>query len=118
MQEVRSLLIGVCLSSLTTAQALAPSLRPGNPTNDLRNYLLRVENERMQVERDIAERREAQLAEHQFRENMNRLAGVWSAFVEEYNTKKTFNIRKARELSKAFHALEGSGYWPKADHSK
>jgi hypothetical protein len=37
----------------------------------------------------------------------------WTALVCEYNKKGTFNVKKAKEVSKAFHDLEKSGGWPK-----
>ena len=40
----------------------------------------------------------------------------WSGLAREYNEKGTFNVKKAKQVSKAFHDLEKSEGWPKADH--
>ncbi len=111
MKEVRqSLLIGICLSSLSTAQ------NPPNPLLDPQYFTLI--NERAQAEQTMEARLQAQLSERQLRDRMNRIAEVWRGFVEEYNTRRTFNIRKAKELSKAFHELESNEPWPRPDHRK
>jgi hypothetical protein len=61
----------------------------------------------------IAARRQAQYKERQFWQKANKVADLWTAFVREYNQKGTFNVKKAREVSKAFHDLEKTEGWPK-----
>ena len=61
----------------------------------------------------IAERRQAQYKERQFWQKANKVADLWTAFVREFNEKGTFNVKKAREVSKAFHELEKTEGWPK-----
>jgi hypothetical protein len=41
---------------------------------------------------------------------------AWTALAREYNDKGTFNVKKAKQVSKAFHDLEKSEGWPKTDH--
>jgi len=60
-----------------------------------------------------AARRQAQYKERQFWAKANKVANLWTAFVREFNEKGTFNVKKAREVSKAFHELEKSEGWPK-----
>ncbi len=64
----------------------------------------------------IAKRREAQYKERQFLLKAERLVESWSALVREYNKKGTFNVKTAREVSKAFHDLEKAEGWPNTDH--
>jgi hypothetical protein len=107
MKEVRqSLLIGVCLSSLSTAQTHPPLLDP-------QYFALAAEHE--QAERENGERSRAQFSERQLHERMNRVVEAWKGLVEEYNAKRAFNIRKARDLSKAFWDLEHADCWPKTE---
>lgn len=65
------------------------------------------------AEQQIAERRQAEYKKQQFSANANKLAELWNAFTREYNEKGTFNVKKARALSKAFHDLEKTEGWPK-----
>jgi hypothetical protein len=63
----------------------------------------------------IAKRREAEYKEQQFLLKAKKLVQSWSTFVSEYNEKGTFNLKTAREVSKAFHDLEKDEGWPKMD---
>jgi len=40
---------------------------------------------------------------------------AWKVLTHEYNQKGGFNVKKAKQVSKAFHDLEESEGWPKAD---
>jgi hypothetical protein len=42
-----------------------------------------------------------------------RLVEAWSALAREYKDKGTFNLKKAKQVSKAFHDLEKTEGWPK-----
>src|ERR1700760_4340934 len=57
---------------------------------------------------EAAKRYEAQMRERQFIEKVNRFVELWTSFATEYNEQRVFNIRSAKEISKAFHDLEGS----------
>jgi len=80
-----------------TSQQICNSILEPNPDGDGR----------------IAARRQAQYKERQFWAKANKVADLWTAFVREFNEKGTFNVKKAREVSKAFHELEKTEGWPK-----
>ncbi len=60
-----------------------------------------------------AERRDAKLRERQFMEKVRQFITKWDQFASEYNHKGAFNIKAARDMSKAFHELEHTDGWPK-----
>ena len=66
-----------------------------------------------QVELAGAERRAAKVREHQFIDKVHQFIVKWSRFADEYNRKGVFNIKSAREMSKAFHDLENTEGWPR-----
>ncbi|MBZ5590948.1 MAG: hypothetical protein LAP39_01840 [Acidobacteriia bacterium] len=66
-----------------------------------------------QFDRPIFERENAQYKEKQFRLKTQAFVDLWTALAREYKEKGTFNIKLAKEVSKAFHALEKSEGWPK-----
>jgi hypothetical protein len=68
-----------------------------------------------EAEIQIAKRREAEYKEQQFLLKAMKLVQSWSTFVREYNEKGTFNLKTAKEVSKAFHDLEKDEGWPKMD---
>jgi hypothetical protein len=72
-----------------------------------------LENAPAQAEREISQRRRAEFLERQFVARMNEFIVRWEALAQEYNTKKVFNIKRAKELTKAFRALEDTEGWPK-----
>lgn len=55
---------------------------------------------------------EAFLRERDFVDQLNRLAEVWTKFVNEYNQKHAINVKLARDLSKAFRDVEKENGWP------
>ncbi len=67
--------------------------------------------------RDV-QRREQEWEERQLLEKVHRFVQLWSQFAAEYNHKRSFNIRIAKEPSKAFKNLEGSQEWPKLNGDK
>ena len=104
MQAIwRSLLIGVCLSSLGAAQHFNRS-----PDPIQREFVLPVP-----ADQQSEERARARAADIQFRQRMNKIVGLWKQLVDEYTTKDAFNVHTARELSKAFRELERTESWPK-----
>ena len=66
-----------------------------------------------EAEIQIAKRREAEYKEEQFLLKAKKLVLWWSALFREYNENGTFNVKTAREVSKAFHDLEKSEGWPR-----
>jgi len=59
---------------------------------------------------------EAQRKEREFLLRAGKFIQAWSVLVHEYNQKGGFNLKKAKQVSKAFHDLEKSEGWPIADH--
>ncbi|MCU1339348.1 MAG: hypothetical protein JWO19_4929 [Bryobacterales bacterium] len=55
--------------------------------------------------------------ERHFVDRANRVAALWTKLSKEYNERHAFNIKLAREISKAFRDLENDENWPK-DRSK
>jgi len=69
-----------------------------------------VEN---QFEPSITQQETPQSKEKQFVSKTQEFAALWTALAREYNEKGTFNMKLAKEVTKAFHALEKSEGWPK-----
>src|ERR1700681_2784188 len=59
-----------------------------------------------QAEEEIAERREARRREYEFLQKIKSFTKSWSALAREFNGRGTFNVKTAKEVSKAFHDLE------------
>ena len=68
------------------------------------------------AEQQLAQHREAQQKERQFWMKTEKFIDSWTAMAREYNDKGTFNVKQAKEVSKAFHDLEKCEGWPKVDH--
>jgi hypothetical protein len=119
MKEIKqSLLVGICLPSLMAAQNLTP-IRDTRPSmTDFELFVRSFENDHAAVESEVAKRRQAAFLERQLLERMNRIVQVWTRFAQEYNARKTFNVKNARELSQAFHDLEKTEGWPKPEHTR
>jgi hypothetical protein len=64
---------------------------------------------------EMATRLEAQGKEREFLLKADKFIQKWHVLVREYNLKGGFNVKKAKEVSKAFHDLEKSEGWPKPD---
>ncbi|MBZ5676228.1 MAG: hypothetical protein LAP61_18445 [Acidobacteriia bacterium] len=56
---------------------------------------------------------QAQVHERLFVKRANHVAALWTQLTKDYNEKHAFNVRVAREISKAFHDLEKDENWPK-----
>jgi hypothetical protein len=48
----------------------------------------------------------------QFYSKARRFVDLWQAFAKEMNGNKTFNAKLAKQVSKAFHDMEGTDGWP------
>ena len=68
------------------------------------------------AEQQVRDRSEAQFKESQFWSRTEKFIDLWTTLAREYNQKGTFNVKKAKQVSKAFHDLEKSEGWPKTDH--
>lgn len=94
--------------------AQSPSSSRLAPDAFTREVILRqFETQHAQDEAEVTGRRDAQYRERQFIARMNRFVLVWSRFVAAYNDRNTFDLKSAKELSKAFHELENGGNWPR-----
>ena len=114
-ETLQFIYVGVCLLTPVAAQGPQPQLDRASRFEALRFELMlrESENNRAQVEREIAERRQAQYREQQFIGKMNRFVMLWRAMAEEYNEKSAFNVKLATQVSDAFRDLEGTEGWPK-----
>ena len=65
-----------------------------------------------QWERQIVARQEAKLRQRDFVNQANRFVETWNRVMGNYARNGAFNVKEARDLSKAFRALESTG-WPK-----
>ena len=68
-----------------------------------------------QFDPPVDKRKEANYKENEFRSRTQAFVDLWSALAREYSEKGTFNMKLAKEVSKAFHALEKTEGWPKVD---
>jgi hypothetical protein len=60
---------------------------------------------------NAAARREAEYEQHIFFSKAQRFVALWHSLTEEMNERKTFNVKLARQVSKAFHDLEKTDGW-------
>src|SRR5258708_2639390 len=123
MKEIRqSVLIGICLSSLSAAQgpeAYHPQTDRTASEIVQREFILHeLEEGGVLATQKSGDELRAQALATQLRDRMNHIAVLWKDLVQEYTTKNSFNIRTARELSKAFRQLEHTECWPKPDREK
>jgi hypothetical protein len=104
--------IGLFLSALLSAQEHRSA---DDPMERLRREFAfrELDMQRSDIEREIELRRNARRLERQFMMKANRFVELWCALVNEYNSKRVFNIKLAAEVSKAFHDVENSEGWLK-----
>jgi hypothetical protein len=114
-ETLQSIYVGICLLTPVAAQPPQVQLDRDTRLETLRFELMlrELQDNRAQVEREIAERRQAQYREQQFIGKMNRFVILWKALAEEYNEKSAFNIKLATQVSDAFRDLECTEGWPK-----
>lgn len=117
----RAVLLGISLLSSTQAQNSLPHETPNQHSTTYferfaRELILhQLDADHARAAAQDAERREAHYRERQFIDKVDQFVGSWSRFVSLYNDRKAFDIKAAKEVSKAFHELESSGDWPKID---
>jgi hypothetical protein len=92
---------------IAASGATAQSPKPNQCPQVGRTYqrLLPTADTPTVAEQQLAQHKAAQQKEQQF----------WMK-TREYNDKGTFNVKRAKEVSKAFHDLEKSEGWPQTDH--
>ena len=59
-----------------------------------------------------AETAQQAMANLEFYAKAKQFVDLWETFAAELNSKKTFNAKLAKQISKAFHDLEKSDGWP------
>lgn len=75
-------------------------------------WLRDTSNRQPNQDREISERYAAAYREQQFRNKVNRFVELWNKLLSEYSQRHVINVKKARDLSRAFRDLESTG-WPK-----
>jgi hypothetical protein len=107
-----SLLALVCMAQFP-AEAQSAAYEHYINDVDRRGPVSRVVGD--QFDPPIDKRKEAKYKEHEFRSKTQAFVDLWSALAREYSQKGTFNMKIAKDVSKAFHALEKCEGWPKVD---
>jgi hypothetical protein len=100
--------------------AQSPHPNPSSTRDAIqRNYWESLLNAALQsrtaTQTELAEHMEARCSERQFLLKADKFIQAWTSLAHEYNQKGGFNMKKAKQVSKAFHDLEKSEGWPKAD---
>ena len=107
-----SLLALVCMAQF---RAEAQSAAYEHYTNDVDRRASGSRAVEDQFDPPIDKRKEAKYKENEFRSKTQAFVDRWTALAREYSEKGTFNVKIAKEVSKAFHALEKCEGWPKVD---
>jgi len=112
------LLLSSFLLGTTSAQSPHPNLSQ-RPDAIQRLYWESLSNagwrNQTSTQTEMATRMEAQGKEREFLQKADKFVQAWRVLTREYNQKGGFNVKKAKEVSKAFHDLEKSEGWPKSD---
>ena len=58
------------------------------------------------------EKKAEAFARQQFLERANKFVALWTEFAHKANDKQIFDVKLAKQLTKAFHDLEKSDGWP------
>jgi hypothetical protein len=103
---------------IAASGATAQSPKPNQCPQVGRTYqrLLPTADTPTVAEQQLAQHKAAQQKEQQFWMKTEKFIDSWTALAREYNDKGTFNVKRAKEVSKAFHDLEKSEGWPQTDH--
>jgi hypothetical protein len=112
----KALAVTLLLSS-QILQAQGPGQRPaGYISNETERRLAQESFENWAAkpdsERQAAARREAQLKLREFFAKADRFVSLWKKLSQDMNDHQTFNVKLAKEVSKAFHDMEKSEGWP------
>ena len=111
----------MCIALIAVAAATAqnsPQPAPGAWTREDTERLERqirqwqMENEDSVLRSQILERQAAEQRRREFVQKANRVVALWKKVMDRYSETGVFNVKDARELSRAFRALEATG-WPK-----
>ena len=113
---MRNMMVGLlALVSMAPFQARAQSLAYEKNSKEMGKAARGSDGVEYQFEQPIIKQQTARSKENAFLSKTQAFAELWTALAREYNEKGTFNMKLAKEVSKAFHALEKSDGWPKVD---
>jgi hypothetical protein len=104
----------VLLVFLTGFAISAQSPHSAAPVEDIYHGLVCCRAMPDPADRPIAAPSEARQKEHEFWLRTDKFVKLWTSLAREYNEKGTFNMKTAKQISKAFHDLEHTEGWPKA----
>jgi hypothetical protein len=71
-----------------------------------------LESDNSRWRQQVLERQGAGQRRSEFVDKVNRFVAIWNRVMNNYNQKGVFNLKDARDLSKAFRTLEATG-WPR-----
>ena len=104
----------ISVSALRNAQAQQSCSFSPSCNLFVRELILHdLESTRDQVRLEETARANARAGERDFIVKAEEFVRRWTAFANEYNDRRTFNVKAARDLSKAFHEMERSEGWPR-----
>jgi hypothetical protein len=112
---VPSILLSVCAFGIAAAQSRTPFEASRQQAADalIREWSFgELTNQSGQQASEEAKRRDAEFRERSFVEKANKFIHHWKRFATKYNEKGVFDVKAAREVSKAFRELENGGDWP------
>jgi len=117
-QFAQGVLICICILTGAVAQPPLPRHPPDSNSfySDPRFRELIDESLERQAESDRQQR--VKESQREFVENAEHFIQLWNQFASEYNQKRAFNIKLAKELSQAFRKLERTTGWPMATLKK
>jgi hypothetical protein len=113
-KSIQLVVLSMVLRAPGSGQALPPGSASGSHEEMFRReFVIRqLDEQNRKPDSDAAERREEQYRQRQFLEKANAFVQMWSVFAKEFNEKKTFNLKTAEKITRAFHELEASKDWP------
>jgi len=96
---------------LLPAQSGSPQLASERSLEERERRLMAQGDDSPQATREAAARREADYQQRVFYTKAKKFVDLWRHFTMEMNDRQTFNVKLAKEVSKAFHDLEKSDGW-------
>jgi hypothetical protein len=107
-------IILLVLAFIGASRAMAQSLSPNQCRNLAPAYQrLLLKAETPNIDQQAEQRSTAKQKLQQFWLRTETFIASWSVLASEYNEKGTFNVKKAKQVSKAFHDLEKTEGWTK-----
>jgi hypothetical protein len=110
-----TIIIFSLLVFIVACNAMAQSHGPDQYRNlepPFQRLMFKADNS-TELEQESVQASTPQEKQHQFWVKTEKFIASWTAFACEFNKKGTFNVKKAKQASKAFHDLENTEGWPK-----